>query len=615
MTTTTTTSRPSRSKRGSTSSTSTSTKLWYFMYSVIGVGVYLQVRVYHTHQSTTEDMDARRRGEDTTELWFPFLASSSSSSSSSSSVLSSNSMSISTVKQKEKRFYIRVFDENSNDNTDNNCWISSSSSTNNNNNNNDTTNNWKWIGCGHDGHIFSVTMHCPRITAANNHNRRNTTTETLQLQSTTVVIKVRTEMTAKQNKELRKQGNNETAGKTSSNYNNDNTTNHALPVRKFVSETEKGFHAVQQLYHRLLENTTKHARLRSQFVIPFGTVQVPIDVLLHEVYSKVRRRPPIHNNTNSNSNNSEDGSEDNSKKKKSTSKEHPPSVYKKVCRDVLLSTHYSIENYTETAFAATMNTLSYTTNTKTKTNTHELMVVGTIMEYSDTQRLDPRSLSIQSNEQEEEQQEVSKRTTKAATTVVAKDIICMYRHMYERKLIHQDISFDHLHYNKNTKITSLIDFSRVDVLPDTSSVKKNKHHQATTRITILQQTQLYQLITILGNVCSASFNKYQIMNRVKKERYLLYQPIVTSANMTVDLNNCNFHTTTVTTTPSDNTDINTDTNAPQDNAGPASSTAPFLEVPKKNKEKNPLLLFGDDISITETYRRLLFWTGATTCDN
>jgi hypothetical protein len=104
----------------------------------------------------------------------------------------------------------------------------------------------------------------------------------------------------------------------------------------------------------------------------------------------------------------------------------------------------------------------------------------------------------------------------------------------------------------------MIDFSRIDNLRD--------RHKARNHIVQIQQVQQYQLMALIGNVCSQNYDKYRVMNRVSVKHLVTYTPLLSS--MISDLKLCEFN-----------------------NMKPSSSSN--------------IALFGDNITTSETYQTLL----------
>ena len=84
-------------------------------------------------------------------------------------------------------------------------------------------------------------------------------------------------------------------------------------------------------------------------------------------------------------------------------------------------------------------------------------------------------------------------TTAAKTEIIKQALICLYQHMYESKVIHQDIWLKHFVFDDISKRTSLIDYTRYDLLSDGNNSRKANLK--------LQKLQLYQLLTLLSNIC------------------------------------------------------------------------------------------------------------------
>jgi hypothetical protein len=102
--------------------------------------------------------------------------------------------------------------------------------------------------------------------------------------------------------------------------------------------------------------------------------------------------------------------------------------------------------------------------------------------------------------------------------------------------------------------TSMIDFSRIHIL----------RGRVKTRDYILQQMQQYQLMALISNVCSQSYYKYKFMNRVSIKHLDIYTPLL--SNMISGLKQCEFNTI---------------------------------------KSSSDIVLFGDNITTSETYQTLL----------
>jgi hypothetical protein len=116
--------------------------------------------------------------------------------------------------------------------------------------------------------------------------------------------------------------------------------------------------------------------------------------------------------------------------------------------------------------------------------------------------------------------------------------------------LHQDLSFFHLH--DDGMHTSMIDFGRVDILRGWNKTDEN----------ILQKVQFFQLMTFISNVCSQNYDKYKVINRIKVSLFDEYKQL--NSNMTSELKKCEF-----------------------------------------NAIKSSSILFGDNITTSETYQTLL----------
>lgn len=100
---------------------------------------------------------------------------------------------------------------------------------------------------------------------------------------------------------------------------------------------------------------------------------------------------------------------------------------------------------------------------------------------------------------------MNRRTLELSTSAdlrnVVREIVCIYRHMYERRFIHLDISYDHFSYDPRHGV-ALIDFTRHRILSAT--------HPSLVRF---QWGQLFQLLSLVGNVCVQQ-NRFRIKNRI-----------------------------------------------------------------------------------------------------
>jgi hypothetical protein len=120
--------------------------------------------------------------------------------------------------------------------------------------------------------------------------------------------------------------------------------------------------------------------------------------------------------------------------------------------------------------------------------------------------------------------------------------------------LHQDLSFFHFHDDGNH--TSMIDFGRVHILRGWNKTDDY----------ILQQVQQYQLMTLISNVCSQNYAKYKVINRVKISLLDEYTHTQLISNMISELKHCEFNTI---------------------------------------KSSSNIVLFGDNITTSETYQNLL----------
>jgi hypothetical protein len=98
----------------------------------------------------------------------------------------------------------------------------------------------------------------------------------------------------------------------------------------------------------------------------------------------------------------------------------------------------------------------------------------------------------------------------------------------------------------------MIDFGRVDILRGWNKTDEN----------ILQKVQFFQLMTFISNVCSQNYDKYKVINRIKVSLFDEYKQL--NSNMTSELKKCEF-----------------------------------------NAIKSSSILFGDNITTSETYQTLL----------
>ena len=105
---------------------------------------------------------------------------------------------------------------------------------------------------------------------------------------------------------------------------------------------------------------------------------------------------------------------------------------------------------------------------------------------------------------------------------VVKDLVCIYQHMYERKFIHQDISFFHFHYDANR--VSLIDFNRAELSGNNKRL----------------QIQQFQLMSLICNVCAQEKEKFEVPNRVSSSNIDELLEKLTSLNWTLGLEQCEF---------------------------------------------------------------------------
>jgi hypothetical protein len=121
--------------------------------------------------------------------------------------------------------------------------------------------------------------------------------------------------------------------------------------------------------------------------------------------------------------------------------------------------------------------------------------------------------------------------------------------------LQQDIGFRHFHDDGNH--TSMIDFSRVQIL----------HGRTRDYIVQIQQVQQYQLMALISNVCSQQKAKYRVINRVGVSHLGIYtQNTPLLSNMISDLKQCEFNNI---------------------------------------KSSSNIVLFGDNITTSETYQTLL----------
>ena len=289
--------------------------------------------------------------------------------------------------------------------------------------------------------------------------------------------------------------------------------------RIYISETDSSLKSMVELHHLVMDNTT--TKIRQRFALPIGTATFQKNLLLKEVYTN----------------------------KKSSER----------CMEII----------PKSSSTTTTNTTRNTINTINTFTTNDETVLGTIMEYGGSNKLDPGKLTDPDDRRR-----------------VVKDLVCMYHHMYrvsenewignaikyqlkscsisnyrcccssssKRKFVHQDISFFHFHDNGNH--TSMIDFNRVSIL---RGWNKSDDY-------ILQQVQQFQLMTLISNVCSQNYGKYKIMNRVKVSLLDEYTDTQLMSNMTSELKQCEFNTI---------------------------------------KSSSNIVLFGDNITTSETYQTLL----------
>lgn len=79
---------------------------------------------------------------------------------------------------------------------------------------------------------------------------------------------------------------------------------------------------------------------------------------------------------------------------------------------------------------------------------------------------------------------------------IVRDLVFMYKYMYERDIVHCDISARHILYSGSRRETSLIDFERfLTMQPDTKDRTK------------IKMAQLWQLLVLIANMCTYAGGK------------------------------------------------------------------------------------------------------------
>ncbi|OEU08923.1 hypothetical protein FRACYDRAFT_249266 [Fragilariopsis cylindrus CCMP1102] len=133
--------------------------------------------------------------------------------------------------------------------------------------------------------------------------------------------------------------------------------------RIYISETDSSLKSMVELHHLLMDNTT--TKIRQYFALPIGTATFQKNLLLKEVYTN----------------------------KKSSER----------CMEII----------PKSSSTTTTNTTSNTINTINTFTTNDETVLGTIMEYGGSNKLDPGKLTDPDDRRR-----------------VVKDLVCMYHHMY-----------------------------------------------------------------------------------------------------------------------------------------------------------------------------------------
>lgn len=98
---------------------------------------------------------------------------------------------------------------------------------------------------------------------------------------------------------------------------------------------------------------------------------------------------------------------------------------------------------------------------------------------------------------------------------VVRQLVFMYRHMYERGILHCDMKLDHLMYSPLTNTTSIIDFDvyRLNPMPPqvdrelaTATTEKRKKVLETL---LKQKKQQWQLLVLIANICDSKAQQSQ----------------------------------------------------------------------------------------------------------
>ncbi|KAL7525113.1 hypothetical protein ACHAWF_001218 [Thalassiosira exigua] len=97
---------------------------------------------------------------------------------------------------------------------------------------------------------------------------------------------------------------------------------------------------------------------------------------------------------------------------------------------------------------------------------------------------------------------------------IARDLVRMYRHMYERGVVHCDISPTHFKWDDASNTTVLIDFDRHllmdrDVRRDDVALRRNITHN-----------QQWQMLGMICNLCLGKEDACDVPNNVGRKRYL-----------------------------------------------------------------------------------------------
>jgi len=75
--------------------------------------------------------------------------------------------------------------------------------------------------------------------------------------------------------------------------------------------------------------------------------------------------------------------------------------------------------------------------------------------------------------------------------LIAKDLVQMFRHMYERKVVHWDVFLKHVFFSPVSNQTKLIDFGYAFFVDKKKATRRDR----------LQQIEMWNLFGLIGNLC------------------------------------------------------------------------------------------------------------------